>query len=81
MKHATGMKTGIKIYFFIFNQGTLKGQQKRAACCVLPLIYDCCTIFGILSQYTIHYGNLVTSGTSIFGIYQHMIPNRSKHIF
>ena len=26
----------------------------------------------------IHYGNAVTSGTSIFGIYQYMIPNRSK---
>ena len=26
----------------------------------------------------IHYGNVVTSGTSMFGIYQHTIPNRSK---
>ena len=26
----------------------------------------------------IHYGNAITSGTSIFGIYQHVIPNRSK---
>ena len=26
----------------------------------------------------IHNGNVVTSGTSIFGIYQHTIPNRSK---
>ena len=26
----------------------------------------------------IHYGNGVRSGTSIFGIYQHMILNRSK---
>ena len=36
-----------------------------------------CTIFGILTQDT-HAGNGLTSGTSIFGIYQHMIPNRSK---
>ena len=26
----------------------------------------------------IYNGNVVTSGTSIFGIYQHTIPNRSK---
>ena len=36
-----------------------------------------CTIVGILTQDT-HAGNGLTSGTSIFGIYQHMIPNRSK---
>ena len=36
-----------------------------------------CTIFGILTQDT-HAGNVLTSGTSIFGIFQHMIPNRSK---
>ena len=28
----------------------------------------------------IHYENAVTSGTSIFGIYQHMIPNRSHFL-
>ena len=26
----------------------------------------------------IHYGNAITSGTYVFGIYQHVIPNRSK---
>ena len=28
----------------------------------------------------IHYENAITSGTSIFGIYQHMIPNRSHFL-
>ena len=46
---------------------------------MLPLIYVL-LYHNYLEYYhriPIHYGNGVTSGTSIFGIYQHMIPNRS----
>ena len=57
--------------------GFLSEETEESALPSAILEQRSCTTFGILTQDT-HAGNGITSGTSIFGIYQHMIPNRSS---